>query len=236
MNKFSKYDSFKNKTDRNKNKSKQDDDKFFKFKNMSKLIVNKIDNILSNTSNPSEYDYKYSDNIKNIIPFIEKPKEDKPKIDKKKAFLTNVDLMANEESNQYMNEKNKKIREILDNVDDIEVDPEFKVDDPGLPPEFKKDILDMKMLFSEIQSHERDYKYEFDELQFLIKMTDRTHNSVKRHIKSVSNMIGINFESASPIDIQADELRNRPKNLNLIADKISNIQDKVLSFYDEFKK
>lgn len=282
---------------------KDKDNKFFKFQNMSKLIVNKIDDILNQypsngviNSNIIPYSNVYSaskslvNNLQNVettlsntdyrntsshqsrrtrkssatastasnnlTPVINtsiketKTLDKMPKIDKTKgAFITDVNIEGTART-KYLDDNNKKIKEILDNVDDIDMDLEGSFSD--ITPEHRKDMMDFKNLIREVDEYKSNVKSEFDELQYLIKFVSDTSSKINRHKFGVSNVFtqsGLknnnttyNVEKKKKLKNEESEgsgdddgnVYDKFKNMNKIKDNLMNIQGKVINFHQNF--
>jgi hypothetical protein len=171
----------------------------------------------------------------------------------KNTFMTDLDLIANEEKqahDDYHKFSDKKINDILSTLN--ELDDEFKdADDPDLESDFKKDVTDIKKLFDELDSVKQGKKEEFDELQYLIKLVNNTQTSVERHMKGVNNLYSnkiseanVNKDDFSDESEEEENTQNknsdilefRQKNISKIKNNIFNIQDNVFSFYDHLKR
>lgn len=276
------------------NLSKKGSDKFFKFQQMSNLILNKVDDILNQypssgnvINNLPDYSDSYN-TTKSIISKLESntqivetnscrrtrtkkhsqklSKENQEEVkneeisensdsilNKKDTFITGVLVESqrkdiNHDTN-YLEENNKKIKEVLDNVNDIENYIKSEEYSTDISPEHQQDMKDFRNMMMEVDGYKRSMQDEFDELQYLIKFVDNTKSKVNRHMFGVSNVftqtklktvhsnkLRENEEnSGSDGENNEDEiLYNKEKNLSKIKDKLFNIQDNVITYHHNF--
>ena len=158
----------------------------------------------------------FDQNMPNInISMNELKKEKKlPKVRKKKSmkkykdgFLTGVGLIKTKKKevdekkeqrkNRFMEENDRAINEMLQNIDEIDDfinDPEKTKDaylfdgSPDYKERMAKSKKDFEELIKEIDGYKKEMQDEFDIIQYLIKFTNNTEKLITRH-KNVINGI-----------------------------------------------
>jgi hypothetical protein len=99
---------------------------------------------------------------------------------KKQSFMTDVGLIKNKLNTQsptpFVENINQQIDSIINNINEIETDDNIK------NINYKDDKhTDLIELINDIDSYKNYVQEEFDEVKYLIKFADRTHNLVNRH-------------------------------------------------------
>lgn len=99
---------------------------------------------------------------------------------KKQSFMTDVGLIKNKLNTQsptpFVENINQQIDSIINNINEIETDDKIK------NINYKDDKhTDLIELINDIDSYKNYVQEEFDEVKYLIKFADRTHNLVNRH-------------------------------------------------------
>jgi hypothetical protein len=285
--------------------------KQFKFQNMSKLIVGKIDEILkeqplksgslSSHSNKAfqnnEFDIlaSYPNLREDLIPKIKNNfstneeseissfefkkklelnpdnlngetdknrtqkrnkslKNPKRSKNKKETFMTNVEIEGGENNlepkktkSKYMEEQDKHVRELLDNIDDSDgiLDEKEEKEYLRRNPERRDEVMQIKNLIKEVDDYKQSLKDEFDELQFLIKFVDETSDRINRHKQGVSKIFKrAGIKTKTDIDLPeekeiseektyftSDGVYDTKKNMNVVKSNLNRIYDSMLGFY-----
>ena len=94
--------------------------------------------------------------------------------------MTDVGLIKNKQNQQsptpFVEDINHQIDSIINNINEIETDDNIK------NVNYKDDKhTDLIELINDIDSYKNYVQEEFDEVKYLIKFADRTHNLVNRH-------------------------------------------------------
>lgn len=199
-----------------------------RFQELSKLIVNKVDDILQKNMNPISVSDANSiyDKDEDRISVNSEVSENR---NKKNTFITDVELLKMEKENQ-----------LKYNLTDL---PDIPSGDEDL---LRKEHMEFKEMLNEIESCRRQVKSEFDELEYLIKYVKDTKSNIKKHISGVSNVyskVGIKQKSFtnnvndSDSDSGGEELfYNKEKNINKIQDKLLKITSNVIGYHQEVSK
>jgi hypothetical protein len=198
-----------------------------RFQELSKLIVNRVDDILQKNPNP----FSISDS--NLIYDNDDDKStttDKSDYNKKKnTFLTDVELLRMEKEN-----------EVKYNLTDL---PDLPAEDRNL---LWKEHLEFREMLNEIESCRQQYKSEKDDLEYLIKYVKDTKSNVKKHMNGVSNVItkvGINKNIVSNNVEDSDSgsdgeqlFYNKEKNISKITNKLFDITNNVIGYHQNLSK
>jgi hypothetical protein len=248
------------------------DSKGAKIQNMGKLLVDKIDDILGNyntatastvTSGPESISSNYRSNLYEeekrdkvaSLPSKDQEKKKKKKLAKigeKDTFMTDVGIEGETKvQSKYIQENDKKIRDMLNEIDDIDklLQDDEEKEYLAENPEHRGEVEYFKNLIAEVDSYKRNMKEELDELQYLIKFVDQTKGRINRHKYGVSNMFketGLQannknkLEESDPED--SDEhvyynqagMYDKTKNLSKIKNNLFNLQGNVLNYYHNF--
>ena len=137
---------------------------------------------------------------------------------KKQSFMTDVGLIKNKLNTQsptpFVENINQQIDSIINNINEIETDDKIK------NINYKDDKhTDLIELINDIDSYKNYVQEEFDEVKYLIKFADRTHNLVNRH-KNVMTKIfqkaglrpsGVNNEDIFGDDKKEEKVYKKPK-------------------------
>jgi hypothetical protein len=184
---------------------------------------------------------------------LKKKNKEKNKVDKKKmireinkdVFMTKIDIEGKNKNSSSSSELEvKKLQEEEDLFDSSDEDLKGN-------PELQKDMNDFRIMMEEIESLKQGNKYEFDELQYLIKYVEGTNTRINRHMNGVSNLFKesgikpkgkIGLEKLSEIS-DSDEghyrkgessLYDKDKNMGKIKDNLINLQDNFICYYKNF--
>lgn len=189
---------------------------------------------------------------------ISKPKKKKkPTAGKKDTFMTNIELEENiqppvKQTSRYIEEQDKKIKEMIDDFDDIDnfLNEDEERDYLSSHPEHRDEVMYFKNLINEVDSYRKNVKEEYDELQYLIKFVEDTRGRLNRHKNGVSNLfnqIGIksgvkNKESSDDEDDRKEPVYydegnyDRRKNISKVKDNLINLQGRVINYYQNFNE
>jgi hypothetical protein len=154
---------------------------------------------------------------------------------------------------KYMEETDKKIKDMLDDFDDIDnfLNDDEEQDYLQSYPEHREEVQYFKNMIAEVDSYKKNIKEEFDELQYLIKFVDDTKNRVSRHKYGVSNMftqaglkpVPTRYEDSDKensdgeyVYLTGEGLYDKKKNMSKIKDNLFNLQSNVLDYYQKFNK
>jgi hypothetical protein len=180
-----------------------------------------------------------------------KKKKKLAKIGEKDTFMTDVGIEGETKvTSKYIQENDKKIKEMLAEIDDIDkfLDNDEEREYLAANPENRSEVEYFKNLISEVDSYKKNMKEELDELQYLIKFVDETKGRISRHKYGVSNMfketglkVNMNKEEDSDKEDSDEYVHYNPagmydktKNLAKIKNNLFNMQGNVLNYYHNF--
>ena len=199
----------------------------FKFQNLSKLIVNRMDDVLQQPIiSPDE------ETEEKLVELNQQNQNNYPQNKTKKAFLTDVEIINKLKhdifSDSFENDMNSvgKLNKREINVDN-----------------------DFRNLINEVDTYKHNVQSEFDELQYLIKYVKNTNKKVSKHMAGVKNLFKetkikknkpvfdeFDHEEENFYENNKNEVYDKEKNLGRVKENIFNIQGKVISFHQDFSK
>jgi len=195
----------------------------FKFQNLSKMVINRMDDVLHQpVFIPDQDDELQKENSQAYSNYSNSNNKNK------RAFLTDVDII-----NQL---KNDIFSDSFEDMNIQSTKKKFNVDS-----EFRN-------LINEVDAYKQNVKDEFDELQYLIKYVKDTKNKVTKHMSGVKNLFkesnirkkkgakedDYEYDSDNSYDGNKNSVYDKEKNLGKVKDNLFNIQDKVISFHQDF--
>ena len=175
---------------------------------------------------------------------------------KKETFMTNVEIEGGDDyieskktKSKYMQEQDKHVRELLDNLDDSDgiLDEKEEKEFIRRNPDKRDEVMQIKNLIKQVDDYKQSLTDEFDELQFLIKFVDETADRINRHKQGVSKIFKrAGIKTKTDVDLPEEKeiseektyftsegVYDTKKNMNVVKSNLNRIYDSMLGFYSK---